>query len=116
MQLLPNVREIWDSYEEKYPEPASRYNMKCFTAGERLQVHLPLPPKVRMKDPSEIQEWLEAGSSEAKTTLMTWSVVLERARAQLHARIVRAVVQQVNAAVQRGDIVAHQRDPATMQF
>ena len=116
MLLLPNVREIWDSYEEKYPEPASRFNMKTFVVGERLQFYLPLPLSVKTKDPDDIQVWLGDGSPESRATLMGWSVILERERAQLHARVVRAVVLQVNAAVQRGDIAAHQRDPAKMKF
>lgn len=117
MPTLPNVREISASYDEKYPDPNSRFNMKTFgPCVERMTIYLPIPIKAYGMSGDELTKWLNSGSKEAMTTKMQWAMVLEQERREIHVRVVKNVVHQVNAAIKRGDIIAHFRDPDTMVF
>lgn len=118
MPALPNVREISDSYDEKYPDPNSRFNMKTFgPCVETLTIHLPMPVESTFgMTVDELTRWLHENSPDAMKLKMEWAIVLEQEKKELHMRLVRNVVRQVNAAIQRCEVVALSRNPDTMVF
>lgn len=114
-QLPPNVRYVEESYAETWPTATQYGSIQFGPIKEGFNISLNSPMDMsKLATVEEQWAWIQGNSTEARNTLLTWSMRMGMERAGVLHRLKTDVIQRVNEALAKGLIRnAPWRDPKT---